>query len=115
MVHVCHKSLNKAYSPLNYTSQPFKLPLCGLVVFIDMNTTCTYLQKEAGVSKHYLKKIMQLLWTVVTYLQKMLSMELNMMLIVLMEIFPEIKETFLDIPTLLKFTLDLIDETFLAI
>ena len=30
-----------------------KLPLGGLVVFIDMNTTCIYLQKEAGVSKHY--------------------------------------------------------------
>ena len=68
MVHACTKSLNKVYSPLNYTSQPFKLLLCGLVVFIDMNTTCIYLQKEAGVSKHYLKKIMQLLWTVVTYL-----------------------------------------------
>ena len=27
-------------------------------------------QKEAGVSKHYLKKIMQLLWTVVIYLLK---------------------------------------------
>ena len=27
-----------------------------------------YIQKEAGVSKHYLKKIMQLLWTVITYL-----------------------------------------------
>ena len=33
--------------------QPFKLPLGGLVVFIDMNTTCIYLQKEAGVSKHF--------------------------------------------------------------
>ena len=27
-------------------------------------------QKEAGLSKHFLKKIMQLLWTVVTYLLK---------------------------------------------
>ena len=52
------------------TSQPFKLPLCGLVVFIDMNTTCIYLQKEAEVSKHYWKNIIQLLWTVVTYLLK---------------------------------------------
>ena len=51
------------------TSQPFKLPLCGLV-FTDMSTTCIYLQKEAGVSKNYCKKIMQLLWTVVTYLLK---------------------------------------------
>ena len=33
--------------------QLFKLPLGGLVVFIDMNTTCIYLQNEAGVSKHY--------------------------------------------------------------
>ena len=36
--------------------QPFKLPLVGLVVFIDMNTTCIYLQKEAGVSKTLLKE-----------------------------------------------------------
>ena len=35
-----------------------------------MNTTCIYLQKEAEVSKHYLKKIIQLVWTVVTYLLK---------------------------------------------
>ena len=27
-------------------------------------------QKEARLSKHFLKKIMQLLWTVVTYLLK---------------------------------------------
>ena len=40
MVHACTKNLNKAYIPLNYTSQPFKVPLCGLVVFTDMNTTC---------------------------------------------------------------------------
>ena len=32
-----------------------KLPLCGLVVF-----TRIYLQKEAGVSKHSRKKIIQL-------------------------------------------------------
>ena len=54
----------------NYLSALIKLPLCGLVIFIDINTTCIYLQKEAGVSKHSLKKIMQLLWTVVTYLLK---------------------------------------------
>ena len=30
----------------------YKLPLGGLVVFIDMNATCIYLQNEAGVSKH---------------------------------------------------------------
>ena len=41
-----------------------------------------YLQKE-GISKHSGKKIMQLVWTVVTCL--MLNMELNMILIVLME------------------------------
>ena len=51
------------------TSQPFELRLCGLV-FIDMNTTRIYLQKEAGVSKHYRKKIMQLFWTVATNLLK---------------------------------------------
>ena len=51
------------------TPQPFKLPLCRLVVFIDMNTKCIYLQKEVEVSKHR-KKVMQLLWTVVTYLLK---------------------------------------------
>ena len=50
--------------------QRFKLPLCGLVIFTDMNTYMYILiQKEAGVSKH-LKKIMQLLWTAVTYLLK---------------------------------------------
>ena len=37
--------------------QPFKLPLVGPVVFIDMNTTCIYLQKEAGVSKHIERKL----------------------------------------------------------
>ena len=49
MVYACAKSVNKAFS----TSQSFKLPLCRLVVFIDMNTTSIYLQKEAGVSKYY--------------------------------------------------------------
>ena len=72
MVDACSKSLKKAYSPLIKGMYAFlrllvhactmvkkhalKLsfsPLCGLVVFIDMNTTCMYLQKEAGVSKHY--------------------------------------------------------------
>ena len=70
--------------------QPSKLPLsplnclCGLVVFIDMNFTCIYLQKEAGVSKYYL------------FTKKMLSMELDMILIVLMETldFPEIYSRF---------------------
>ena len=35
-----------------------------------MNTTRIFLQKEAGVSKNSWKKIIQLLWTVVTYLLK---------------------------------------------
>ena len=35
-----------------------------------MWTRTSYLQNEAGVSKHSWKKIMQLLWTVVTYLIK---------------------------------------------
>ena len=39
-----------------------------------------YLQKE-GIPKHSEKKIMPLVWTVVTFL--ILSMELNMILIVL--------------------------------
>ena len=39
-------------------------------------------QKEAGVSKHYLKKIMQLPWTVVTYLLK--NVKHGIVLIVLM-------------------------------
>ena len=63
MVHACTKKFQQGI-------QPFKLPLCGLLVFIDMSTTCIYLRKEAGVSKYYLKKIMLLLWTVVTYLLK---------------------------------------------
>ena len=67
MVHACTKSLNKAYKKF---SQLFKLPLCGLVVFIDMNTACIYLQKDVGVSKHYGNKITQLLWIVGTYLLK---------------------------------------------
>ena len=49
-----------------------------------MNTHCMYIftpQKEAGVSKH-LKKIMQLLWTVVTYLLK--NVKHGIVLIVLM-------------------------------
>ena len=63
----CTKNLNKACTKF---SQSFKLPICGLVVFINMNTKCINLQKKAGVSKHYWKKIMQLLWTVSTYLLK---------------------------------------------
>ena len=66
-VHACTKNLNKACTKF---SQSFKLPICGLVVFINMNTKCINLQKKAGVSKHYWKKIMQLLWTVSTYLLK---------------------------------------------
>ena len=52
MVYACTKSV-KSIQHFKMTSHPFKLPLCGLVVFIDMNTICIYLQKEAGVSKHY--------------------------------------------------------------
>ena len=51
-----------------------KLLLCGLVVFIDMNT---YFQKEAGVSEHSWKKIIQLLWTVVSYLLKKVKYEIE--------------------------------------
>ena len=50
----------------NFFSAP-KLLLCGLRVFTDMNI---YLQKEAGVSKHSLKKIIHLLPIVVSYLLK---------------------------------------------
>ena len=53
-----------------------------------MNTTCIYLQKEAGVSKHYGNKIMQLLWTVVLLLiyQKNVKREIEHNIdIVLME------------------------------
>ena len=56
-----YKSLNEAY---NFFFN-FKLLLYGLVVLTDMNT---YLQKEAGVLKHSWKKIIELLWTVVSYL-----------------------------------------------
>ena len=51
-----------------------KLFLCGLVVFIDMNTC---LQKEAGLSKHSWKKIIQFLWTVVSYLLKNVKYEVE--------------------------------------
>ena len=49
-VHACTKNLNKACTKF---SQSFKLLICGLVVFINMNTKCINLQKKAGVSKHY--------------------------------------------------------------
>ena len=35
------------------TSQSFKLPLCGLVVFIDMNTTCIYLHHVTEGSRSF--------------------------------------------------------------
>ena len=41
-----------------------KLPLCVLVIFIDMDTYLT----EGRNFKAFLKKNMQLLWAVVTYL-----------------------------------------------
>ena len=47
VVHACTESLNKAYKKF---SQPFKLPLCGLVVFIDMNEHCMYILTEGGGS-----------------------------------------------------------------
>ena len=46
-----------------------KLPPCELVVFTDLIWTCIYLQKT-GISKYSWKKIIQLLWTVLTYLLK---------------------------------------------
>ena len=61
-----------------------ELFLCGLVVFIDMNMHIPTGDKD--LKKHSWKKIMQLLWTVVTYLlKKMLNAEMNIILIVLME------------------------------
>ena len=44
-----------------------KLPLCGLVILINMSTyiITIYVQK-AGISKLYWKKFIQLLWTVVS-------------------------------------------------
>ena len=44
------------------------------MVFIDMTT---YLRKEVGVSKHSWKKIIQLLWTVVSYLLKNVKYEIE--------------------------------------
>ena len=52
--------------------------------------THIYIQKE-GISKHFGKKIIQLVWLVVTCL--FLNMELNMLLIVLME-FACIRQSF---------------------
>ena len=51
-----------------------KLLLCGLVVLTDMSA---YLQKEAGVSKHSWKKIIQLLWTVLSYLLENVKYEIK--------------------------------------
>ena len=48
--------------------------------------TVTYLEKEAGVSKHSWKKIMQLLWADVTYLLINVKHRINMTLIVLIDI-----------------------------
>ena len=46
-----------------------KLPPCELVVFTDLIWTSIYLQKTE-ISKYSWKKIIQLLWTVLTYLLK---------------------------------------------
>ena len=49
-----------------------------------------------GVSKHSWEEIVQLMWTIVTYLpKKMLNMELNMILMVLMQ-FTYIRHLFLN-------------------
>ena len=71
MVHACTKSLNKGSKKF---FQPFKLPLCGLVVFnsyvyVVFNDTVILTEGGRGF-KTFLKEIMQLLWTVVTYLLK---------------------------------------------
>ena len=79
VVHGCTKSLKEPYKKI-YSA--LKLPLYGLAVVIDMNTGI-YIQKKAGVSKHCWKKIMQLLWPVVTYLLKNIKHKLNMIFIVL--------------------------------
>ena len=65
-----HQKSQQGIQPCKLPLSPLNCLLCGVVVFIDMNATCIYLQKEAEVSKHYLKKIMQLLWTAVTYFLK---------------------------------------------
>ena len=66
-----HKSLNEAYK---FFFSALKLLLCGLVVLTDMSA---YLQKEAGVSKHSWKKIIQLLWTVLSYLLENVKYEIK--------------------------------------
>ena len=66
-----HKSLNEVY---NFFFSALKLLLCGLVALTDMNT---YLQNEEGVSKHPWKKIIQLLWIVVSYLLKNVKYEIE--------------------------------------
>ena len=51
--HKVHISSPLCMHAPKVSSRQSKLPLDALVVFIDMNTTCIYLQKESGVSKHY--------------------------------------------------------------
>ena len=58
----------KAFSTFNDISA-LKLPLCGLVVFIDMNTACI-LTEGGRSSKTLLKENYAIVWTVVTYLLK---------------------------------------------
>ena len=57
-------SVNKAYKKNCVPQFPvlaaLKLTSCVLAIFIDMST-------YKGISKHSWKKILQLIWTVVTY------------------------------------------------
>ena len=81
------QGIQKNYVPKFTILSTLILTLYELVVFIDMNI------QKAGISKHSWKKIMQLLWTVANYLlKKMLNMELNLILIVLVE-FANIKHS----------------------
>ena len=60
-------SANKAYKkncvPQFPVLSALKLTSCVLAIFVDMNT-------YKGISKHSWKKILQLIWTVVTYSPK---------------------------------------------
>ena len=80
--HAPKVSTNKAYNKIctrisNYF-KPFKLPLCGLVIFIGMNR---YILTEWGNCKIYLKEnYATALGICHLFTKTMLNMELNMIL-----------------------------------
>ena len=69
----------KNCSPEFLILSALKLPRCGLVVFVDMNT---YILTEGTNFKTFLKEKYPIALTVVSYIftKKMLSMDLNMIL-----------------------------------